>query len=468
MKLKYSLLILVLVLITSCDKEEWLDIKPKGQVILTTAKDYRLLLDQVDRNGFGFPKISPGFASTYGNIDYMSDDFTITDKTSNQFDAQTIRAYTWDNNLYLANQEDSDWATLYGQIYATNIVIEEVMSATNGSEEEKLQLLAEAKIHRAFSYFALVNMFGLHYNSNAASNPGVPMRLDSNLEGADLSRKSVQEVYNLIVEDLESSISNLPDVPESNNHKHRPSKASAYAFLARVYLFMADYNKALEAANNSYAIYNTLNNYNNREFYFDVLLLDTQENEKQLLWRKVSPNTYSLLIASEELYSMYSDDDLRKTMFSPISFLFGIPEEGNALGTSFFTQYRSSGFTVPEVLLMRAECNARLNNLEQALADINLLRSNRLKTDAYTPLASSDKTEVLNIVKNERRMELVGNGLRFFDLKRYNEFDNANITLTKKLNGQNYTLKANGNNWAIPIAQKYINATPAIGNNIRD
>lgn len=468
MKLKYSLLILVLVLITSCNKEEWLDIKPKGQVIPTTVKDYRLLLDQIDRSGDGFPKISPGFSNAYENTDYLSDDFAINDNTASRFGQEIIRAYTWNDNIYLANQEDRDWANLYGQIYPANIVIEEIMSATNGSEEEKLQLLAEAKIHRAFSYFALVNMYGLHYNSNAASNPGVPMRLDSNLEGADLSRKSVQEVYDLILNDLKSSISNLPDVPESNNHKHRPSKASTYAFLARVYLFMGDYNKALEAANNSYASYSTINNYNNYGLYFNVLNLDEQQDDKQLLWTKMSPNSYRLLVASNELFSMYSDNDLRKAMFSPISFLFGIPEEGNALATPFFTQYRGFGFTVPEVLLMRAECNARLNNLEQALADINLIRENRLVQGTFTPITSTDRDEVIKIVKNERRMELVGSGLRFFDLKRYNEFDNANITLTRELNGQTYTLQANGNNWAIPIAQKYIEATPEIGNNIRD
>ncbi|PKB43690.1 SusD-like starch-binding protein associating with outer membrane [Cellulophaga sp. RHA19] len=468
MKLKYSVLILVLVLISACNKEEWLDIKPKGQVIPTNVSDYRLLLDQVDRNGEGFPKISPGFGVTYANTDLMSDDFTINDNILNQFSPQAIREYTWDNDLYLPNEEDGDWATLYGQIYPANIVIDEIMSAENGSELEKLEILAEAKIQRAFSYFALVNMYGLHYNENAASNPGVPMRLDSNLEGTDLSRKSVQEVYNLIIEDVESSLPYLPDLPESNNHKHRPSKSSAYAFLARVYLYMAEYDKALKAANSSYAIYNAINNYNDYGFYFDVLYLDQPQNDKQLLWVKGSPNQYDLLIASDELFSMYQDDDLRKTMFSPISFFFGIPEDGYVLGASFFTNYRGSGFTVPEVLLIRAECNTRLNNLDLALADINLIRENRFKTGTYTPLVSTDKTEVLNIVKNERRMELAGASLRLFDLKRYNEFDNANISLSRNLNGQTYSLQANGNNWALPIARKYINATPEIGENIRD
>ena len=186
------------------------------------------------------------------------------------------------------------------------------------------------------------------------------------------------------------------------------------------------------------------------------------------MWAKKSPDTYSLLVASDELFSMYGDDDLRKKMFSPISFLFGIPHDGNALGYPYFNYARAAGFSVPEVLLTRAECNARLNNLDLALADVNLIRENRFKTGTYAPLVSTDKDEVLQIVKDERRIELPGNGLRFFDLKRYNEFDNANITLTRNLNGQTYSLQANGNNWALPIAQKYINGTPALGNNIRD
>ncbi|WP_111709584.1 RagB/SusD family nutrient uptake outer membrane protein [Lutibacter citreus] len=470
MKYIYNLILLgVLLVFSSCDKEEWLDIKPKGLIIPTNVQDYRLLLDQVNRNGNGFPKISPGFGECYANTDYMSDDFVIADNTLSSFNQTSINQFTWSNDVFQENEEDNDWAQLYGQIYAANIVIEEIMDAENGTNETKLQLLAEAKIQRAFSYFSLVNIYGLHYGpSSAATNLAVPLRLDSQIEGADLSRASVQEIYDLMLDDIGTSIENLPNKPESNDYKHRPTKASAYAFLARLNLYMGNYEDALEAASSSLSIHSAINNYNDYSFFYNVLYLDQPQDDAQVLWLKGSTGTYNLLIASDELYNLYEANDIRQTLYAPISFFFGIPEPGNCLGYSFFNNYRPVGFTVPEILLIRAECNARLNFVADAVNDLNTLRINRFKEGTYTPIISTDKTEVLNLVKKERRIELAGNGLRFFDLKRYNEFDNANISLTRNLKGQTYTLNAGSNNWAVPIAKKYIFASPDIGENIRD
>ncbi len=83
-------------------------------------------------------------------------------------------------------ESDPDWESLYNQIYVTNLVILQVMDAKNGTQQEKEQLLAEARVHRAYAYLTLVNLYAKHYTaSTAATDAGVPLR-----QGLDFRRKT--------------------------------------------------------------------------------------------------------------------------------------------------------------------------------------------------------------------------------------------------------------------------------------
>ncbi|HEY0177744.1 MAG TPA: RagB/SusD family nutrient uptake outer membrane protein, partial [Pedobacter sp.] len=61
----------------------------------------------------------------------------------------------------------------------------------------------------------------------------------------------------------------------------------------------------------------------------------------------------------------------------------------------------------------------------------------------------------LRIVLQERRKELIMRGIRWMDIKRLNK-EGANITLTRKLNGNVYTLPANDLRFALPIPDDVI------------
>ncbi|WP_341835402.1 RagB/SusD family nutrient uptake outer membrane protein [Chitinophaga pollutisoli] len=79
----------------------------------------------------------------------------------------------------------------------------------------------------------------------------------------------------------------------------------------------------------------------------------------------------------------------------------------------------TSGFTYPEVLLMRAEGYARTGKLAEAIADLNLLRRYRFKPEA-PQLTVGTQDEVIAEVLKERRRELPASGIkRFLDLKRF-------------------------------------------------
>ena len=124
--------------------------------------------------------------------------------------------------------------------------------------------------------------------------------------------------------------------------------------------------------------------------------------------------------------------------------------------------YLQVGLNVPEMYLIRAETNARLGNKSEAINDLNTLRSKRYRTGTLVLYDANNYTQdqVLQLVKDERRRELWLRGVRWFDLKRYNSLDNANITIERFFTGDK--LKPGDYGWVMPIGNKYINQNPEI------
>ena len=70
--------------------------------------------------------------------------------------------------------------------------------------------------------------------------------LDKNINKTNLTRATVQSVYDQIKADLDEAALNLPEKPVLN--AFRASKPVGYGMLARMYLYMGNYEKALENA----------------------------------------------------------------------------------------------------------------------------------------------------------------------------------------------------------------------------
>lgn len=127
------------------------------------------------------------------------------------------------------------WAALYLSIRNANLVIKYTPNGTKTTEREKAQYIAEAKFLRAFDYFYLVRLWA-----------GVPIRTEETIDEIDLPRNSVDEVYNLILDDLKYAEDNLPDNPRLLG---TPSKWTAKTVLADVYLYLEEWGNARDKAN---------------------------------------------------------------------------------------------------------------------------------------------------------------------------------------------------------------------------
>src|SRR5690606_11240619 len=125
--------------------------------------------------------------------------------------------------------------------YTSNEIITLVMDSQKGGERQKKQILAEAKVQRAYAYFLLVNQYGGIYNPQTAqSMVGVPLLLKPDLY-PKLNRADLKTVYTQMLADLNEALSDLPDRAENNRH---PDKAAVHAILATVYLHMRDFEQA--------------------------------------------------------------------------------------------------------------------------------------------------------------------------------------------------------------------------------
>jgi len=104
-------------------------------------------------------------------------------------------------------------------------------------------------------------------------------------------------------------------------------------------------------------------------------------------------------------------------------------------------------FRTGEMYLIRAEAYARLGGVSEALglADLNTLRAARI--NGYAPVILTG-TALKNAIADERRKELMGEGHRFFDIKRTTRIINRTTNCTSFC-----TLASGAREWALPIPQ---------------
>ena len=126
-----------------------------------------------------------------------------------------------------------------------NVVINNIMSSTEGTEAEKKAVLAETKVWRAYYYWYLQSLYAKDYNESTASTDlSVPLSLTPDLE-AELPRATIAEVTQQIWSDLEGAEDVLPDVAANN---YRPTKGAVYALKARILFYEHKYEEAAEQA----------------------------------------------------------------------------------------------------------------------------------------------------------------------------------------------------------------------------
>ena len=437
MKKSLVCLLSLISLLGSCDG--FLDEKPQKQMVIpSTLDDFQALLDSEPRSMNSVPKM--GFLST--------DDLVLSNTLLNQVTLDESAPYLWQSDMYLPSDAGVDWAFSYRKVFYANLVIEGVRDFTpNTAEENKraIELDAAARFYRAFAHFSLVQEFAPPFDPDSPQGMGIPIRKDADIN-ADSERVTIGEVYNFILEDLEIARNVLPEKPDIPT---RASKWAAEALLSRIYLSIQNYGKAMEHASHALDIGNTLLDYNELDpglrysfprFHAEVI------HHAHMFSGRYNPNTQTFV--NPELYSMYDSLDLRKSAYFRPASTAGMY---NVIGKYSGEPAIYGGMATDEVVLDFVESAARLGMEDAALEELNRLLKNRYQSGSFVPVEGKSGKELIRLIIDERRKELVFRGIRWLDLRRLNQDPEYAITLDRKWNGLEIVIEPNSSAYTFPI-----------------
>ena len=171
-------------------------------------------------------------APTVG-FDMSTDDLWMGNTTQSQSDWLRMAHY---GNPKADGPLSNYWQYRYKGILRCNIVIDKVPGAPIKDEGLRKRMIAEAKFIRAYQYFELVKNFG-----------GVPVVLGllmpNELDG--ITRKSTEETYAQIEQDLKDAMTDLPTKSKyTSANLGRATKGAAMGYLGKVYLYQGKYGEA--------------------------------------------------------------------------------------------------------------------------------------------------------------------------------------------------------------------------------
>lgn len=351
-------------------------------------------------------------------------------------------------DLFTTNSSDAliqtQWQLHYRGIYRANVILERI---ADKDIPNKNRYIAEASFLRALLYFNVVRIWG--------DVPIVTKPLTVE-EAYNQRREPVSKVYELILSDLQTAEAGLPN-SYGGSDVGKPTAGAAKALLGRVMLTIGDFQRAesklAEVTQMGYALlpdYNDLWKYDNEhhsEYIFDIEYEEGMD-EGTSLANRFMPNSLEFLrfynmvsteggecnSPTQELINLFEDHDTRKLVtvgtrggFYDANGTFrALP--GNTSQTytmKYMVEFKNQNdakcnwkvIRYGDVLLMYAEALNENNKTDQAIGYLNQIRA-RAGVSPY-PLGMSQADTREAIIK-ERRLELSFEGVRWFDLVRWN------------------------------------------------
>lgn len=366
-------------------------------------------------------------------------------------------------NINSSTQEfASFWSGPYSSIADVNYFlpkVESLMAAAGISDADRISLQryrGEAHWARAFFYYFLADHYCNSYNVGDpnAANTGVPLITEYKPTGDYThykGRSTLAETFALVERDLEQAYSDLEAYEKSGvdgataNLASNASYLSTYTVLAlqaRVALLKGDYDTAIAKAEKVISGPYELSDYDE---YLNMWVTDAG---KELIFvpygdSKQGPSVPSTgsawlsnfegvidYVPSSDVLGLYSEEDVRNYSFFDY---FELKNEGQGTMAMSFIKFpgnpvfntgsdnafknKPKPFRLSEMYLIVAEAAAAKGNAtDKANAALNAIRKARI--EGYNDQSLSGTT-LINEIRMERAKELIGEGFRISDLRRW-------------------------------------------------
>ena len=377
------------------------------------------------------------------------------------------------------NEVKNIYEAYYQLVSYANQTLEgaEVKTLNWDSENDRAQVRAQANFFRGFAYLTLGELFG-----------GVPEVTKFYQEPRyDFTRMTREETYRFAIQDLKNAADNLAGIVQPTFY--RVNEAAARILLSRVYLYMGEWQLAIDECDKVLALGCKLRDMNG----LDEKWLNTV-NSPEILFTQGSYAIGGLMNnnlsrygitgggryrVSDELlalYKKYKNDgvvDLRESVFlEPSSsycpgyfFIRKTPDYSNNRKGSVKV-YDACLIRSAEVYLNKAEAQAMLDQPD-AISTVKVLMEKRYKDGVLPAIDGLKGKGLVDFIREERRRELTCEGHRWFDLRRYavspkypelkeithGVYQSAMASLKPGVYDGSYTLKPYGqdNAWVLPI-----------------
>lgn len=449
-------LFVVLVLITgSCSKQ--LDLRPENNLVEDQVLEDKVTTERLLAGGF-----YSQFLAERILLPVVDQSTGIAFLNTNNYYNGTI-----DANLIAAFDI---WSKHYQVINIANVIINNLPKQAKFDLSLQKQYIAEAKFLRAYSYFHLALLYGDRVLSNGAdANPCVPLRLDAfdRSDGSQiLPRSTNRQVLDQVVKDLEEAIPDLPNnYPEAINMdvklRSRAAKSVGRAFLSRVYLYLNNYDGAINNANQVLADNNYVFAASPADVFPDNSAVITGPTNipfnKEVVYGY--PVSWNAALSSESANNLFYQVDLTFLSTYDVN-----DSRGTKMTWMDNTTLRSKKYNSPrlydnmmiirlsEVMLNKAEALVRRDGVNQTAIDIlNAIYQRAFvagkKPIPYTLSSFASTDALLSRILQERRWELAFEGHSRFDRLR------AGLPINPVLPVNKY---------AFPVPQKEIDITSGV------
>ena len=384
-----------------------------------------------------------------------------------------VQTGEWTKFIYSDYNHDNNqtviWREAYRGIFRANQVLTYVPGIEIADAKKKDAYLGQAYFHRAYNYFHLAVLW-----------EEVPLVTELQNPGDQPQQVTLSEIWGQVEKDLLEASNLLPE-EWTGAEKGRITKGAAKALLARAYMQQHLWEKAKEqlywlVEGEGKKYYGLVDNYkhnfshlteNNIESVFEIQFSDalnggesddkgaTNGHQRSIIFG-LSGIGFRDGLARPWLVDEYKkertidgklDPRLRVSLlYKGVATDFPDEETGKFYGKTwdegkwgndvYYRKYSRDDFRTTEdrhsqlnfrviryadVLLMYAECLNELGNTEDAYTYVNMVRARaqmRPLQEAY-PEIGNDKQKFLSRLQTERVLELNGECVRWFDIKRW-------------------------------------------------
>lgn len=447
--------------VTACS-EDFLDKSDPTRLVASSYYQTEAQIAQAVNGVYG--QLQPIISSQWQYNEFITDNTTLHFNEADRGQGPALEAI----EFWQINSSTPNITSLYNSIYQAMVNINTTLAKLEGSnvsDERKKQYESELRFIRAYHYFNLVQYFG---DVIIVTEP-----LTSPSEAYAFVRQPADQVYELVISDLQFAASALP-TSYGGDEIGKATKGAALALLGKVYLTRKDYAQAVSTLQQVVGLgYSLLDEYadvfdpankNHAESIFDIQFQgDNLLGEHSNFIYTFAPRNSSGAvidfpgqngggwnIPSRNIIAAYEADDERKV----VSLAEGYTDNnGTWVAVPFITKYHHPHSIVgrannnwpvlrfADVLLMLAEAmNEQGGPTPEAYGYLNDIRDRA----GLLPLSGLDQTTFRDAVLKERRLELAFENHRWFDLKRtmtpdglaaflnaYGEFEKSNPTTSR-------------------------------------